>query len=129
MENNLHISCSHCFATNRVRRERLGDSPKCGKCKLPLFEARPVEINSANVQFILNNTDVPVLVDCWAPWCGPCRSFAPVFECAAGELEPGFRLAKLNTEREAAIRESDLYHYEWWAVPALRETNRCEWIN
>jgi thioredoxin 2 len=103
MENNLHISCPHCFATNRVRRERLGDHPKCGKCKRPLFEGRPVEINSANAQALLNNTDVPVLVDCWAPWCGPCLGFAPVFERAARELEPRIRLAKLNTEQERGV--------------------------
>lgn len=103
MENDQHISCPHCFATNRVRQERFGDCPKCGKCKRPLFEGKPVEINSANVQPLLNNTDVPVLVDCWAPWCGPCRGFAPVFERAAEELEPRIRLAKLNTEQERGI--------------------------
>lgn len=98
-----NISCPNCNAKNRLPSARLNDGPKCGKCKSPLFQGKPIEINSANVAAILNNNEIPVLVDCWAPWCGPCKSFGPIFEQAAKELEPKLRLAKLNTENEQQL--------------------------
>lgn len=97
------LTCPNCNATNRVPTARLGDGPKCGKCKERLFQGKPIELKDNNVDAILANTSIPVLVDCWAPWCGPCKGFAPVFEAAAQQLEPRVRFAKLNTENEQEI--------------------------
>lgn len=102
----LQINCPHCLANNRLPAKRLGDNPTCGRCKAPLFTAKPMELTSANLGPTLNGNQIPVLVDCWAPWCAPCQSFAPVFEAAAARLEPQVRLAKLNTEVETSIGES-----------------------
>ena len=100
-----HINCPNCLATNRLPDERLADKPTCGKCKKPLFAGKPMELHPGNVAATMDNNDIPVVVDCWAPWCGPCRSFAPVFEQAAAQLEPKARFAKLNTEAVPSIAQ------------------------
>jgi thioredoxin 2 len=94
----MQINCPHCFTTNRLEKSQLGNHPNCGKCKKPIFTGKPMEINAGNVANTIQNNDIPVLVDCWAPWCQPCLFFAPIFEQAAAEFEPGLRLAKLNTQ-------------------------------
>ncbi len=103
MSEALHVVCPQCNAVNRIPASRMGENPKCGKCHQPLFNGHPMELNSGNFQAHTSRSDIPVVVDFWAPWCGPCKMMAPAFEQAAGQMEPNVRFAKVNTEAEQQL--------------------------
>lgn len=99
----VQVACPHCFTPNRVPAARLGEGPKCGKCGEPLLEGAPVALDEASFDAFVARTELPVLVDYWAPWCGPCRAMAPQFEKAAGDLRQSVRFAKVNTDQAQGI--------------------------
>ena len=103
MSESLHIVCPNCDAVNRIPAARMSEGPKCGNCHQPLFGGHPIELTAANFQKHVTRSDIPVVVDFWAPWCGPCKMMAPQFVQAAGQLEPRVRLAKVNTEAEQML--------------------------
>ncbi len=119
MNSSLHIVCPHCDTINRVPRAKLvaegAGGGRCGQCHAALFDGHPLALDTVRFERHLAKGDVPLLVDFWAPWCGPCRMMAPEFERAAAELEPAVRLVKVNVDDEPALAQ----RFQVRSIPTL----------
>jgi thioredoxin 2 len=102
MEDLLHIVCPTCQTTNRVQRDK-AVAATCGRCRTALFTGHPTELTASAFTQHLERNDIPMVVDFWAPWCGPCHMMAPAYEAAAKQLEPTVRFAKVNTDQNQQL--------------------------
>lgn len=111
----LHVVCPCCDAVNRVPTERLGEEARCGKCRSALFSGAPLALDEGRFPKHLGRGDLSLVVDFWAPWCGPCRAMAPAFEAVARRIEPRARLVKVNTEENQGLAQ----RYGIRSIPTL----------
>jgi len=111
----IQVACPACLAPNRVPAARIAEDPKCGKCGAALLDGAPAELNEDQFEPFVQRTELPVLVDFWAPWCGPCRAMAPHFERAAQQMKERVRLVKVNTEEAPGLAA----RYNIRAIPTL----------
>jgi thioredoxin 2 len=115
MSDAVHVVCGACGGVNRVPADRLADSPRCGKCHQPLVDGTPVGLTGASFDRYIERNDLPVVVDFWADWCGPCKMMAPVFAQVAREQRTRFRFAKLDTDAHSEITA----RYTIRSIPSL----------
>lgn len=103
MNETLHLVCPHCDTVNRIPAERLREHPGCGRCHRPLHTGQPLDLTAERFERLRTRGDLPLVVDFWAPWCGPCKVMAPAYAQAAQLLEPDFVLGKVNADAEQAL--------------------------
>lgn len=125
MSDSMHIVCPHCQSINRVPANKLAEKPNCGRCQHPLFTGKPIDLTTATFARHLERSDLPLLVDFWAPWCGPCRMIAPVLETLSRELAGRIKVVKVNVDESPRTAQ----RYKAQSIPMLLLMDRGEVVD
>jgi len=110
-----HIVCPHCNGTNRIPKGNIPEEVKCGRCKKSILETKPIELTKENISQHLEKNDIPLIIDFWAPWCGPCKTMGPNFEQASRNFKAKVRFAKVNTQDQESLGG----HFAIRSIPTL----------